>query len=200
MPSAELKQKRRSFREDALSVPNALTMMRIVLIPVVLFFLDGATPRMNFWAALVYVGCTVTDFFDGYLARRMGLVSITGQFLDPLADKLLVMSTLVFMSYQGRLPMLAVIAVNHPDMAFDFAVANLDMVNPLLEESTRASFVVGLAGGSNDPAMPGKIQAFADKNLPVSSRQGVKRALTSIAVRKAIADRLRPAVTKWVGK
>lgn len=111
MVSAELKQKRRSFREDALSVPNALTMMRIVLIPVVLYFLDGATPRANFWAALVYVACTVTDFFDGYLARRMGLVSITGQFLDPLADKLLVMSTLVFMSYQGRLPMLAVVAV-----------------------------------------------------------------------------------------
>lgn len=111
MPSAELKQKRRSFREDALSVPNALTMMRIVLIPVVLYFLDGATPRLNFWAALVYVACTVTDFFDGYLARRMGLVSITGQFLDPLADKLLVMSTLVYMCFQGRLPTLAVVAV-----------------------------------------------------------------------------------------
>lgn len=110
-PDLALKQKRRTFREDAVSLPNALTMMRIVLIPVVLFLLHGSTPRANFWAAIVYVICTITDFFDGYLARRMGLVSITGQFLDPLADKLLVMSTLVFLSYMGRLPLLAVIAV-----------------------------------------------------------------------------------------
>ncbi|MGN6270395.1 MAG: M1 family metallopeptidase [Sphingomonas sp.] len=99
-----------------------------------------------------------------------------------------------------RASLLAVVSQNHPDMAFDFAVANLDTVNAMLEESARAGYVVGLGARSNDPAMPGKIQAFADKNLPQSSRQGVKEALTSIAVRKAIADRLRPAVTKWVGK
>jgi len=104
-------QRRRSLRDDAVNVPNALTMMRILLIPVVLWQLDNATPRANFWAAMVYVVCTVTDFFDGFLARRMGVVSILGQFLDPLADKLLVMSTLVFMVFQGRLPWLGVIAV-----------------------------------------------------------------------------------------
>lgn len=103
--------KRRSFLEDAVNVPNALTMLRIVMIPVVLYLLAGATPETNFWAAFVYVLTTVTDFFDGYLARKMGLVSIFGQFLDPLADKLLVMSTLVFMAYQGRLPLAAAIAV-----------------------------------------------------------------------------------------
>lgn len=111
MPSVSVNPKRRSLREDAINLPNALTMLRIVFIPVVLYLLAGASPRANFWAALVYVGCTVTDFFDGYLARKMGLVSIFGQFLDPLADKLLVMSTLVFMSYQGRLPVLGVVAV-----------------------------------------------------------------------------------------
>ncbi len=110
-PSETIRQKRRSFLDDAVNVPNALTMMRIVLIPVVLYLLHDATPQANFWAAFVYVICTVTDFFDGYLARRLGLVSIFGQFLDPLADKLLVMSTLVFMSYQGRLPLLAALAV-----------------------------------------------------------------------------------------
>lgn len=104
-------QRRRSLFDDAVNVPNALTLMRIVLIPVVLWQLSLATPRANFWAAIVYVVCTVTDFFDGFLARRMGVVSIVGQFLDPLADKLLVMSTLVFLSYQGRLPLLGVIAV-----------------------------------------------------------------------------------------
>lgn len=104
-------QRRRSLRDDAINVPNALTMMRILLIPVVLWQLGNATPRANFWAAIVYVVCTITDFFDGFLARKMGVVSILGQFLDPLADKLLVMSTLVFMVWEGRLPWLGVLAV-----------------------------------------------------------------------------------------
>jgi aminopeptidase N len=120
---------------------------------------------------------------DDALARRALDLVKTGTFTPP-----------------QRASLLAVVAQNHPDMAFDFAVANLDTVNALLEESTRASYVVSLGSRSNDPAMPGKIQAFADKNLPESSRQGVKRALTSIAVRKEVADRLRPAVTKWVAK
>ena len=95
--------------------------------------------------------------------------------------------------------LLAAVAGRHSDMAFDFAVANLDLVNGLLETSTRAQYVVGLSAGSNDPAMPGKIQAFAEKNLPEGSRGAVKRALSQITVRKAAADRLRPAVAAWVG-
>lgn len=109
--ATDVKAPRRSLREDAINLPNLLTMLRVVLIPVVLWLMWDATPKSNFYAAFVYVLCTVTDFFDGYLARRMKLISILGQFLDPLADKLLVMSTLVFMTYQGRLPLLGVMAV-----------------------------------------------------------------------------------------
>jgi aminopeptidase N len=90
------------------------------------------------------------------------------------------------------------IAGRHPDMAFDFAVANMDLVNGLLETSTRAGFIVGLGQGSNDPAMPGKITAFAEKNLPEASRGGAKRALAIIGVRRQSADRMRTDVTKWV--
>ncbi len=103
--------KRRSIREDAINLPNLLTMARIVMIPVVLWLMADGTPRANFWAAIVYILTAVTDFLDGWLARRMGLISILGKFLDPLADKLLVMSSLVFMSYLGRLPLLGVGAV-----------------------------------------------------------------------------------------
>lgn len=90
------------------------------------------------------------------------------------------------------------VAGRHPDLAFDWAVANRTLVDTFVEESTRSGYIVGLGAGSNDPAMPGKITAFADKYLPAASRGGAKRALSSIAVRKAAADRLRPAVTKWV--
>ncbi len=99
------------LRDDALNIPNALTVLRIVLIPVVLWLLAAGTPKASFWAAMVYIVSTVTDFFDGWLARRMGLTSLVGKFLDPLADKLLVMATLVFLAYLGRLPLGGVVAV-----------------------------------------------------------------------------------------
>lgn len=102
--------RRRSIREDAINLPNLLTMGRIVLIPVVLWLLADGTPEANYFAALVYVGCALTDAVDGWLARRQNLVSVLGKFLDPLADKLLVMATLVFLVYLGRLPGLGVAA------------------------------------------------------------------------------------------
>lgn len=99
------------LRDDALNVPNALTVLRILLIPVVLWLLAAGTPSANFWAAMVYIVSTITDFLDGWLARRLGLTSLVGKFLDPLADKLLVMATLIFLAYLGRLPLLGVVAV-----------------------------------------------------------------------------------------
>ncbi|MBX3247656.1 MAG: CDP-diacylglycerol--glycerol-3-phosphate 3-phosphatidyltransferase [Myxococcales bacterium] len=103
--------KRRTIREDAINLPNLLTMARIVMIPAVLWLMADGTPKANFWAAMLYIGTAVTDFLDGWLARRMGLISVLGKFLDPLADKLLVMATLVFLAYLGRLPLLGVVAV-----------------------------------------------------------------------------------------
>ncbi|MEM7433953.1 MAG: CDP-diacylglycerol--glycerol-3-phosphate 3-phosphatidyltransferase [Myxococcota bacterium] len=102
--------KRSSIRQDAINLPNLLTMLRIALIPVVLWLLADGTPRSNFWAAMVYIGTALTDLVDGYLARRWGQISVLGKFLDPLADKLLVMATLIFLAYLGRLPFLGVVA------------------------------------------------------------------------------------------
>ncbi len=109
MPPA--KPARSTIREDAINIPNLLTMLRIALIPVVLWLLAFGTPKANFWAAIVYALTALTDVIDGWLARKWGLISILGKFLDPLADKLLVMAILVFMSYLGRLPLLGVVAV-----------------------------------------------------------------------------------------
>ena len=103
--------RRTSIREDAINLPNLLTMLRIALIPVVLWLLADGTPKANFWATIVYIGTALTDLIDGYLARKWGQISVLGKFLDPLADKLLVMATLVFLAYLGRLPFLGVVAV-----------------------------------------------------------------------------------------
>jgi len=109
--ATEEQPRRRSIRQDAINLPNLLTMVRIVMIPVVLWLLQIGTPKANFAAVLVYIATAVTDFLDGWLARKMGLISILGKFLDPLADKLLVMAVLVWMAYLGRLPMWGVAAV-----------------------------------------------------------------------------------------
>jgi CDP-diacylglycerol---glycerol-3-phosphate 3-phosphatidyltransferase len=102
---------RRTIREDAINLPNLLTMLRVVMIPLVLWLLYDGTPRASFWAAMVYIATAITDALDGWLARRQGLVSVLGQFLDPLADKLLVMAVLVFMVWMGRFSWIGVGAV-----------------------------------------------------------------------------------------
>lgn len=107
----EAPAKRTSIRDDAINLPNLLTMLRIALIPGVLWLLWDGTPKANFWAAMLYIATALTDLIDGYLARRWGQISVLGKFLDPLADKLLVMATLVFLAYLGRLPFLGVVAV-----------------------------------------------------------------------------------------
>ena len=96
--------RRQSLREDALNLPNMLTMLRIVMIPIVMVMLWDGTPVMNFWAGWVYTAATITDALDGYLARKLNVVSVLGKFLDPLADKLIVLSTLVLMTGMGRVP------------------------------------------------------------------------------------------------
>jgi CDP-diacylglycerol--glycerol-3-phosphate 3-phosphatidyltransferase len=103
LPLSERKRRRRSLSEDAFNVPNLLTMARILIIPLVLGLLGRGTPKDCAWAAIVYSAAAITDLLDGYLARRMNIVSVLGKFLDPLADKLLVMASLVYMVPMGRI-------------------------------------------------------------------------------------------------
>lgn len=87
----------RNFKKDILTIPNLLTSIRIILVPVVLLFIWLNTPVMRLWSWIFYTIATVTDFFDGYLARKSGTVSVSGKLLDPLADKFIVNLTLVLL-------------------------------------------------------------------------------------------------------
>jgi CDP-diacylglycerol---glycerol-3-phosphate 3-phosphatidyltransferase len=104
-------ERRTSLAQDALNLPNLLTMGRIFMIPVFLWFLDSETPRACFWAAFLFTLAAFTDMLDGYLARRLGIVSVLGKFLDPLADKLIVMAALVWMVPMGRIAPWAVVVL-----------------------------------------------------------------------------------------
>jgi CDP-diacylglycerol--glycerol-3-phosphate 3-phosphatidyltransferase len=106
---AERLKARRSLRDDALNIPNLLTFGRILVIPIVLLLLDRGTPEDCLLAALVYSAAALTDLIDGWLARKLNIVSMLGKFLDPLADKLLVMAVLVYMVPMGRMPEWAVV-------------------------------------------------------------------------------------------
>lgn len=100
---------RKSLAEDALNLPNLLTMARIVMIPACLWYLDKGTPKDGYWSAIIFTLAALTDLIDGWLARRLGIVSVLGKLLDPLADKLIVMATLVWMVPMGRVPAWCVI-------------------------------------------------------------------------------------------
>ena len=117
-------ERRRSLRQDALNLPNALTMGRIVMIPLCLWFLDQDTPKSGFWAAIVFTLAALTDVLDGYLARKLGVESVLGKLIDPLADKLIVMACLVWMVKMGRMPAWAVIVL----LAREFSVTSLRSV------------------------------------------------------------------------
>ncbi len=103
------RERRRTLAQDALNIPNLLTFARIVMIPVCLWFLDQNTLRGCYFAGLTFTIAAFTDLLDGYLARKLNVVSVLGKLLDPLADKLIVMASLIWMVPMGRMPTWAVI-------------------------------------------------------------------------------------------
>jgi cardiolipin synthase len=94
-----------AFRTKAMvtSLPNLLTLSRIVVIPLVIatFYVDG--PEARWVACALFTAAAVTDYFDGYLARSRNQVSALGRFLDPIADKLLVAAALFLLGAFDRL-------------------------------------------------------------------------------------------------
>ena len=77
-----------------INLPNKLTIMRLLLVPVFTFFMLFNWKLSPFLALLVFAAASVTDWLDGKIARSKGLITDFGKFLDPLADKVLVLSAL----------------------------------------------------------------------------------------------------------
>ena len=96
--------KRKPFRKVIFNLPNTLSLMRMVCIPVVVVCLLFPGRWGSFLAALFFGGAFITDFLDGYFARRYGDVTVLGKFLDPLADKILVTVTMIMLIPLERIP------------------------------------------------------------------------------------------------
>lgn len=96
-----------------MNTPNKLTVARMIMVPfLVVFLLTGWGGEANrYISLLIFVAASITDWLDGYLARKNHLVTNFGKFMDPLADKLLVCSAMICMIELGRLPAWFVIII-----------------------------------------------------------------------------------------
>jgi CDP-diacylglycerol--glycerol-3-phosphate 3-phosphatidyltransferase len=84
------------------TLPNLLSLFRILIIPVLVYLLSFSDPKSALLAAGLFLIAAITDYFDGYLARRNKSVSDVGKILDPLADKLMVASALIMLAAMDR--------------------------------------------------------------------------------------------------
>jgi CDP-diacylglycerol---glycerol-3-phosphate 3-phosphatidyltransferase len=98
-------------RQQILSLPNGVTILRILAIPLILILLFYMGRGYQLLTALLFLGAAVTDTLDGYLARRRGMVTTLGKFLDPLADKLLIVTTLIALIPTREIPAWMVIVI-----------------------------------------------------------------------------------------
>jgi CDP-diacylglycerol--glycerol-3-phosphate 3-phosphatidyltransferase len=99
------------YHHQILNLPNGLTIVRILAIPIILFLLFYTEPIYRIITALFFISVAVTDTLDGYLARQRGMVTTLGKFLDPLADKLLIVAALIALIPARGIPAWMVIVI-----------------------------------------------------------------------------------------
>ncbi len=109
-----------------MNLPNKLTILRVLMIPVFLFFLlaDVAGPASKWIAVIIFILASLTDFLDGHIARKYNLVTNFGKFMDPLADKLLVCSAMIALVGMDRLSSLVAIVI----IAREFIISGFRLV------------------------------------------------------------------------
>ena len=100
-----------------MNIPNILTLLRIIMIPIFYVVFFSEITNSSLFAALIFIVASLTDWFDGFLARKWSLVTNFGKIMDPLADKLLVMTALVCLLTSFRIPAWAVIVILAREMA-----------------------------------------------------------------------------------
>ena len=107
-----------------MNLPNKLTLLRIILIPVFMVVLYWGFPGATWVALAIFIIASLTDMLDGKIARKYNLVTDFGKFADPLADKMLVTAAMLWFVEIGQMPAWAVLIV----VIREFAVSGLRMV------------------------------------------------------------------------
>lgn len=107
-----------------MNIANKITLFRVVLIPVFLIVLYWGFPYSTYVGLGIFILASLTDFLDGYLARSRNLVTDFGKFMDPLADKVLVVTAMLWFVQTGRMPAWAVAVV----IFREFAVSGMRLI------------------------------------------------------------------------
>jgi CDP-diacylglycerol---glycerol-3-phosphate 3-phosphatidyltransferase len=102
-----------------LNLPNSITLIRILLIPLLAFILLSSVPNHMVIAAVLFVIIAATDYVDGYLARKLKEVTTLGKFLDPLADKIMVITVLLCLVALNIISVIPVMIVVIRDLTVD---------------------------------------------------------------------------------
>jgi CDP-diacylglycerol---glycerol-3-phosphate 3-phosphatidyltransferase len=90
--------------KSEISLPTWITLSRLLGVPFILYFLTLGDPSSRVWACVIFLLCGMTDWLDGYLARKLNQVTDLGKVLDPLVDKFLVFAPLLVLIEQGQIP------------------------------------------------------------------------------------------------
>ncbi|MFA5321427.1 MAG: CDP-diacylglycerol--glycerol-3-phosphate 3-phosphatidyltransferase [Smithella sp.] len=91
-------------RRETLNLPNTITLMRIGVVPFLFILISSPGEFWSLIIAALFVIASITDFFDGYIARKYQMITTMGKFLDPIADKIIVNTAMILLIPIGRIP------------------------------------------------------------------------------------------------
>ncbi|AIO19480.1 CDP-diacylglycerol--glycerol-3-phosphate 3-phosphatidyltransferase [Candidatus Izimaplasma bacterium HR1] len=111
-----------------MNLPNKISMFRVLLVPVLVVFyylyVELNNDLFAYFLAPIFIVASLTDFLDGYIARSRNLVTVFGKFIDPLADKLIVMAALIILNALGHIPIWVTIVI----LSREFIVTGIRLV------------------------------------------------------------------------
>lgn len=102
-----------------MNLPNKLSIVRVALIPVIVILLYQQSDACRIIAGALFIIASLTDFLDGFIARKYNLVTNFGKFIDPVADKLLVLTTLIMLLHRGQMEAWIIIIILCRELAVD---------------------------------------------------------------------------------
>jgi aminopeptidase N len=185
---AEARRRFAARDTDPAALPVAL---RRTVLGIVARHADAATWDALHAMAKAETTAQVRDEYYGLLARAE----------DPaLAKRALEMAIGDEPGETNSAAMLGAVADRHPDLAFDFAMAHLAVIDPKVDTTSRSRFYPGLARGSYDPAMIAKLRAYADKHVAAKSRRATDSAIAGIETSIRMRRDRRPELDAWLRK
>ena len=183
---AEARRRFAAAASDPAAMPPDL---RNTVLDIVAYNADAATWDKLHAMARGEQSSMIRDQYYGLLARAKD---------KALAQRALDMALTDEPGATNGAGMISAVSWEHPDMAFDFAVAHREQVDKLVDTTSRARYYPGLGSGANDLAMVGKIRAFADKHIAPTSRRSAETAIAAIQTRLKLRALQQPQVEAWL--